>query len=136
MTPFDFINSINFKKNNLMEDPSVEGMYVPFITNRTLSYFPDTISQAQEMNLCAHISNMPQYHYLLNNVRPSKRFAKWAKKEDDGDLDVVKQYYGYNNEKAVQALRVLSDQQLQQLRLRLERGGLDEKSGKPSGGVP
>lgn len=134
MNPFDYVNTINTSKKDLMEDPAAETHYVPFVVNKALSYFPDSIAGAQAMNLASHIDNKLQYHYLLNNIRPAKRFAKWAKKQDDGDLDVVKQYYGYGNEKAAQALRVLTEQELQLIRKRLERGGVNEKPSNTSGG--
>lgn len=135
MNPFDFVNSINSTKKDLMrDDPTTERLYTPFVVNRSLSYFPDTVAYAQAMNCNHHIDNLLQYHYLLNSIRPSKRFSKWAKKEESGDLEVVKQYYGYSNEKAIQALRVLTEQQLEQIKQRLERGG-DEKSRHTSGGA-
>lgn len=136
MTPFDFINTINsVQKNDLMADPAAEAHYVPFVINRSLSYFADTIAQAQAMNLVGFLPNKLQYHYLLNTVRPSKRFAKWAKKEVNEDLDVVKQYYGFSNEKAIQALRVLTQQQINIIKTKLEKGGLDEKSRNARGGA-
>lgn len=135
MTPFDFVNSINISKKDLMEDRTTERLYTPFVVNRSLSYFPDTIAYAQAMNCNGHIDNLLQYHYLLNSIRPSKRFSKWSKREENGDLDVVKQYYGYSNEKAIQALRVLTEHQLQQIKQKLERGG-DEKPRHTSGGAP
>lgn len=135
MNPFDFVNSVTFTKKNLLEEnPGCEAHYVPFVVNRALSYFPDTIVYAETMNRCSHIDPTPQYLYLLNSIRPSRRFSKWTKREENEDLDIVKQYYGYSNEKAMQALRVLTSEQLQQIKQRLERGGVNEKPRDASGG--
>lgn len=135
MNPFDFVNSITLNKKNLIqENPGCETHYVPFVVNRALSYFPDTVTYAQQMNLRHQVDNTLQYSYLLNSIRPSRRFSKWTKREENEDLDIVKQYYGYNNDKAMQALRVLTPEQLQQIRQKLERGGVNEKPRDVGGG--
>ena len=124
MTPFDFVNAINYKKIDLMkDDEQAEKDYVPFIVNRTLSYFPDTVMYANEINQRIHLDNKLQFHYFLNSIRTSKRFSKWVKKEGSADLEVVKQYYGYSDEKAEQALSLLSTDQLQIIKKRLDKGG-------------
>lgn len=127
MNPFDYVNAINTTKKNLMRgtenDVLAEKSYSPFMTNRALSYHQDTIGVANEMNKRHEADNLLQFEYLLNTVRPKKRFAKWVKKENDEDLSVVKEYYGYNNEKAVQALSILSSEQLKTIRKTLEKGG-------------
>lgn len=123
LSPFDFLNAINDNKIDLMEDPANERSYVPFMVNRTLSYFPDTAVMANEMNVRHHTDNKLQFHFLLNIVRKRKRFSKWAKPDQQRDLDVVKQYYGYSNEKARQVLPLLSADQLQQLHQRVSKGG-------------
>lgn len=124
MTPFDFVNAINYKKIDLMkDDEQAEKDYVPFIVNRTLSYFPDTIMYANEINQRIHLDNKLQFHYFLNSIRASKRFSKWVKKEGSADLEAVKEYYGYSNEKAEQALSLLSTDQLQIIKERLDKGG-------------
>lgn len=127
MNPFDYVNAINTTKKNLMRgtenDVLAEKSYSPFMTNRALSYHQDTIGVANEMNKRHEADNLLQFEYLLNSVRPKKRFAKWVKKENDEDLSVVKEYYGYNNEKAVQALSILSSEQLKTIRKTLEKGG-------------
>jgi len=132
MNPFDFVNSINQTKVDMMtnteNDELAEKSYAPFIVNKALSYFPDTLLYANEVNKLAHIDNKLQYHYLLNSIRAQKRFSKWAKKEDSDDLEVVKQYYGYSNEKAYQALSILSKDQLNYIRKQLEQGGIYESS--------
>lgn len=129
---WDYINSITFNKQNLMEgtanDKLAEKEYPSFLVNKALSYFPDTILYANEMNINHQLDNKLQYSYLLNNVRPMKRFSKWVKKEDSNDMDVVKEYYGYNNEKAKAALSVLSTEQIIIIREKLEEGGVNESS--------
>ena len=105
-------------------DTIAEKEYSPFLTNRALSYFNDTIGYANEMNLRHHLDNLPQFEYLLNIVRPKKRFSKWVKKDNDRDISLVKEYYGYNNSKAIQALSILSPKQLNIIREKLEKGGL------------
>lgn len=109
-------------------DELAEKGYAPFIVNKALSYFPDTLLYANEVNKLAHIDNKLQYHYLLNSIRAQKRFSKWAKKEDSDDLEVVKEYYGYSNEKAYQALSILSKDQLKLIKEKIQQGGQYESS--------
>ena len=127
MRPFDFINDINTGKKNLMRDTENDTLsekgYSSFLTNRSLSYFNDTVGLANEMNQRHYLDNLLQYEFLLNSVRPKKRFAKWDKKEDHGDLAAIKEYFGYGDSKALQALTTLTDKQILQIRKRLEKGG-------------
>ena len=123
MSPFDFINSINANKD-IMVDELAESQYVPFIVNRGMSYFPDTILLANQMNMHSHLDNKLQYHYLINTTRPRKRFSKWSKKHENSDLDVVKEYYGYNNRNAEYALSLLTKQQLDYIKNKNNRGGI------------
>jgi len=104
-------------------DELAEKSYTPYLINKALSYYPDTILYANEMNLHHHIDNKLQYYYLINSIRARKRFSKWAKKQDSDDLEVVKEYYGYSNEKAQQALSVLTNTQIQSMREKLQKGG-------------
>ena len=123
--PWDFISSITFGKNNMMEeDPSCEKSYLPFMVNTSLSYFVDTIEHANHMNMNGHIDNKLQYSYLLNSIRPKKRFSKWAKKVEDENLDAVMQYFGYNRNKAKEAIRLLSPTQLEQIKEKNSGGGV------------
>lgn len=135
MNVFEFVNSINHKKNDLMtdtdNDKAAEEFYVPFVVNRSLSYFLDTVLYANEMNKY-DIDKKLQYHYLLNSVRPSKRFAKWVKAEVE-HLEDIKQYYGYSTEKAKQALSVLTTEQVCLIQQKLQRGGMNDKNSKSSG---
>lgn len=134
MNVFDFVNSITHGKNDLMTDTDndqlVESFYNPYVVNKSLSYFVDTILYANEMNKF-NIDKKLQYHYLLNSIRPAKRFAKWVKVEEE-QLEDIKQYYGYNTEKARQALSVLTTEQICLIKQKLDRGGTNDKSTKPS----
>lgn len=125
--PFDYINAINFTKKDLMtgteNDDLAESGYVPFITNRALSYFPDTILYANEMNMNNHLDNKLQFHYLINSIRPKKRFSKWAKRQEDNDIEALMEYYGYNRTKAEAVISLLSPDQLKDIKKRLNKGG-------------
>lgn len=123
MTPFDYINSINSGKD-IMVDEATENAYVPFVVNRGLSYFTDTILFANELNKVANTDKKLQYHYLINSITPRKRFSKWAKKHDDSDVEVVMNYYNYSYEKATQALSLLTKQQLASIKNKNNKGGI------------
>ena len=129
--PFDFTNSINQSKTDLMRgtanDQLAEKSYSPFLTNRALSYHNDTVFFANEMNTRHHLDNLLQYDFLLNIVRAKKRYAKWAKKDNDGDVLIVKEYFGYNETKARQALAILTPEQLSEIRIKLQKGGRDDR---------
>ena len=128
MNPFDFVNDINFGKKDIMIDSDnpelAESTYNPFLTNRALSYFPDTIQFANMMNKNSHIDNMLQYSFLLNIIRKRKRFSKWFKKNDDDVLQMVIDYYGYSVNKAKEALKILNDEQIEFIREKLIKGGM------------
>ena len=120
----DWLNSINFNKDNLIdEDPSVIKDYPPYIVNRCLSGHLDSVLFANEMNRYPNLDKDMQYSFYLNTLRKKKRFSPWLRKEKVTDLQCVKQYYGYSNEKASQALKILSRQQLEFIKQRLEVGG-------------
>ena len=111
--PFDYINAILENKKVLIVDDETEKGYVPFLTNRALSNHADTIMYAQEMNVNSHIDHKLQNDYLINSVRGIKRkFVPWSKKKDDGNIEAIKLYYGFNTAKAKTALRILSKEQL------------------------
>jgi hypothetical protein len=128
MNPFDFVNDINFGKKDIMTDSDnpelAEKTYNPFLTNRALSYFPDTIQFANMMNNNSHIDNMLQYSFLLNIIRKRKRFSKWFKKNDDDVLQMVIDYYGYSVNKAKEALKILNNEQIEAIRVKLIKGGM------------
>jgi hypothetical protein len=124
--PFDYINAINNHKDIIRESDDqtlAEKEYSAFMVNRGLSYYSDTLFYANEMNMLAHVDSLLQFDYLLNSIRPRKRFSKWARKVEDSDLEAVQAYFGYGYKKAQQALAVLSTQELEQLKTKLEKGG-------------
>lgn len=123
MNPFDYVNAINTTKKDLMVDDITEKAYVPFTINRSLSYFEDTVWIANEMNRLHHLDKKLQFHFLINIVRKRKRFSKWDKPELVSDVEVVKEYYGYSNEKARQVLPLLSSDQIMNLREKVQKGG-------------
>lgn len=124
MSPFDYINAINFTKQNLFEDPQAHKDYNAWIVNKGLSYFPDTLLYANEMNRHYGIPKDWQFSFLLNSITKKKRFSKWSKKDTISEsLRLVKEYYGYSNEKAKQALSVLSEEQLAMIEQKLYKGG-------------
>jgi len=123
MSPFDYLNSINYTKKHIMKDDIDEKEYVSFMINRVLSYFSDTVSYANIMNQYHHLDKRLQYDFLINIIRQRKRFSKWIKPETSEDIEVIMEYYGYSNEKARQALPLLSSEQLQQLRQKVDKGG-------------
>jgi hypothetical protein len=123
MKPFDLINSITYKKDIVMNN-SNEGSYNPFITNRSLSQFIDCVLLANEMNQRHHIDNKLQYDYLINRIRPRKRFKKWDKKQDNENIQLIKDYYSCNNDKARVTLSLLSEQHLNIIRQKLNKGGV------------
>ncbi len=125
LSPWDFTNSISFNKNDLMEeDPSVEKDYLPFIINTSMSYFSDTIEYSNNMNMNSHLDNKLQYSYYLNSIRPKKRFSKWAKKVDDENLDAVVKYFGYNRTRAKEVIKLLSPEQIEEMKRKNEGGGV------------
>jgi hypothetical protein len=121
----DYLNSINFTKEYLMDDqdPQWEKKYAPFIINKCMSGFIDTIMFANEMNLNHTLPSRLQYDFLINIVRKRKRFSPWLKKEKIQDLDAIKSYYGYSNEKSQQALKILTKEQIKFIKDKLDVGG-------------
>ena len=94
MNPFKFTDAINYTKQDIMIDDVTEKAYNPFLINRSLSYFPDTVLAANEMNRNHHIDNRLQFDFFINIIRKRKRFSKWFKPEKISDLEIVKEYYG------------------------------------------
>ncbi len=118
----DWLNSINQNKKNIYEeDPDAK--YPAYIINRCMSGHLDTVLFANEMNLNHQLPHGMQYSFFLNSVRKRKRFSPWLRKDEIKDLDCVKRYYGYSNEKAKQALRILTKEQLNFIRSKFETGG-------------
>ena len=120
----DWLNSINFNKENLIEeDSTLAKEYPPFIINKCLSGHLDCVLLANEMNRYHFLDKDMQYNFYLNILRKKKRFSPWLRKEKVSDLEYVKQYYGYSNEKASQVLKILSDEQIDFIKQRLDTGG-------------
>ena len=121
----DWLNSINFTKENLIEeDPDLIKEYPPFIINRCLSGHLDAIMFVNEMNKYPNLDKDLQYHFYLNTLRKKKRFSPWLRKDKVTDLEIIKQYYGYSNEKALQALKILTPDQINFIKQRLDIGGI------------
>ena len=130
MNPFDFLNAINQSKENVMTDELSEKEYVPFIVNRSLSYFPDTVLYANEVNCLSLLDKKPQFLYLLNSIRPRKRFSKWQKSELTEDLRIISEYFGYSYAKAKQVQNIISSDQLDTMKQKLQKGGMNTKEKK------
>ena len=105
------------------EDIDAEKKYPAYVVNRCLSSFTDTVLLSNEMNKCSHLPKRLQYDFLLNSVKPRKRFSPWTRKDSIDNLEVVKEYYGYNDDKALQALRILTKDQLDKISYLLRKGG-------------
>ena len=121
----DWLNSINFNKNNLIEeDPSVIKDYSPYIINRCLSGHLDCVLFANEMNKYSFLDKDMQYSFYLNTLRKKKRFSPWLRKDKVTDLEIIKQYYGYSNEKAANALKILTPDLIKFIKQRLDTGGM------------
>jgi hypothetical protein len=121
----DWLNSINFNKDDLLEDdPSAIKKYPPFIVNKCLSGHLDSIMFANEMNKSHFLDKDMQYKFLLNSLRKKRRFSPWLKKEKVSDLDAVKKYYRYSDEKAHQTLRILTKEQIAYIKKKMDTGGM------------
>ena len=126
MSPFYFINDINFGKKNLLKDDDkgiLEKEYNSFIINRGLSYFSDTVLYANEMNLRHELDKRMQNDYLLHSIRSKKRFSKWVKNKKEERVDLIKQYFNYSNQKAREVLDIITDEEYNQIKQAFETGG-------------
>ena len=123
MNPFDYLNAINTSKKDIMVDDVSEKAYSAFMVNRGLSYFPDTILYANEMNLNHHIDHRLQFDFFINIIKKKRRFSKWAKPINIENLELIKEYYGYSNEKAKSVLPLFNNESIEQLKLRIYKGG-------------
>jgi|TARA_B110000914_G_C15394732_1_gene414217 hypothetical protein len=121
----DYLNAINHTKEKLMdtEDEEWERKYPPFIVNKCLAPFPDTILLVNEINQYPSIDKKLQFDFLINSLRPRKRFTPWVKAKKLEDIEYVKEFYGYNNEKAKVALTILNDDQIATIKQKLNKGG-------------
>ena len=125
MNPFDYVNAILQNKKQLIVDEITEKSYTPFLVNRSLSYHKDCIMYANEMNRCHFIDKKMQNDFLLNTIRSQKRpFAKWIKPEKSDDIGVIEFYFNFSDSKAREALCLLNDEQISELREKTSIGGL------------
>ena len=131
MNPFDFVNAINDTKKNLMvgteNDELAEKGYTPFMVNKSLSYFVDTILYANEINQYAYLDNKLQFEYYLNGIPKKKRFSKWSKKVEDKDIEAITQYYQCNYTRAAEILSIINKEELDLLKNKLQKGGVIKK---------
>ena len=125
----EYLNAINHRKKKLMdtEDEMWEKKYPAFIVNKCLSAFQDTLMLVNEMNMRPHLDNKLQFDFLINSIRPRKRFAQWLKASKIKDIEYVKEYYGYRHAKARSALEILTDSQLEYIKEKLNKGGRNGK---------
>ena len=121
MNPFELINSISNTKKDILEN---EKDYNAFMVNRGLSYFPDTVIYANEMNKFHHLDSRLQYQFLINTIRKRNRFSKWNKSIESENINAIKKYYNYSNEKARDVLPLLSNKNLNTIRGRINYGGI------------
>ena len=130
----DYLNAINHKKEDLMagEDEFWEKKYPAYIVNKALSAFPDCILYVNEMNKMHYLDKRLQFQFFLNSIRSKKRFSKWLRSSKIKNLEYVKEYYGYNNEKARQALDILDDEQIEHIKRIINRGGKHGRVGVDS----
>mgnify|MGYP000677866834 FL=1 len=123
MNPFEYLNAINTTKKNIMVDDIAEKEYNAFMVNRGLSYFSDTVLIANEMNLNHHLDNRLQFDFFINIIKKKKRFSKWLKARDIENLEIIKQYYGYSDEKAKSVLSLFDHSQIDEMKNRIYKGG-------------
>ncbi len=126
----DYINAINYTKEPLLdtEDEQWEKKYPPYIINKCIAPFPDSLMLVNEINQLHHLDKKLQYDFLINSLRPRKRYTPWMKAKKLENLEYVKEYYGYNNEKAKSALDILNDKQISAIKIKLNKGGRDGRN--------
>ena len=125
MSPFDFVKQINYGKRNLIdENPELEKEYKQYIINRALSFNYDTVLYANEMNVKNHVDSKLQFDFFLNTIRPKKRYGKWLKRENNGILELIKEYYKCSYAKAREYSTLLDDSQLDIIKQKVDIGGL------------
>ena len=126
----DYINAINYTKEPLLdtEDDQWEKKYPPYIINKCIAPFPDSLMLVNEINQLHHLDKKLQYDFLINCLRARKRYTPWMKAKKLENLEYVKEYYGYNNEKAKSALDILNDEQISAIKTKLNKGGRDGRS--------
>ena len=126
----DYLNAINVSKDSLLdtEDEMWEKKFYPFIINKCVAPFEDTVMLVNEINQLHHLDKKLQFDFLINSLRPRKRFTPWLKAKKFENLEYVKEFYGYNNEKAKAALDILDDEQISAIKNKLNKGGKNGRS--------
>ena len=126
----DYLNAINYTKEALLdtEDEQWEKKYFPYIVNKCVAPFPDTIMLLNEINQLPHLDSKLQFDFLINSLRPRKRYTPWLKAKKLENLEYVKEFYGFNNEKAKAALDILNDEQISYIKRKLYKGGKDGRN--------
>jgi hypothetical protein len=121
----EIVPAILQTKKNPFQDELDYKDYVPFVINRALSFHRDCVLYANEMNLHPGIEKDAQFEFYLNTIRSMKRkFQPWQKTSADKDIECVKEYFGYSNEKAKEALRILNDEQIAEIKAKIIKGGV------------
>ena len=123
MNPFDYISSITHKKEDIMIDDEAEKGYSQFMVGRGLSQFQDCVLLANEMNITPTVDNRMHYDFLRTSIRSRRRFSKWAKKDTPDRIEVIKEYYGYSDEKAQSVSDLISDESIKEMKAHLSKGG-------------
>ena len=123
MNPFEFIKSINETKKDIMVDDVSEKGYNPFIINRNFSHFNDTVLYANEMNRYHHLDHRLQFDFFINIIKKKKRWSKWIKPQDINNLELIKQHYGYSNDKAKSVLQLFNNEQIEEFKRKGLKGG-------------
>ena len=138
MSPFDYVNAINISKQDLIrksENPALaEKDYSPFLTNRALSYFVDTVLYANEMNRANHVDSLLQNDYYLNSIRVSKRFSKWAKPVESSTIESIQEFYRVNYNRALEISKILTEEQISHIKRRIIKGGNNHVQSKSTSG--
>jgi len=126
----DYLNAINYTKEPLLdtEDDQWVKKYPSYIINKCIAPFPDSLMLVNEINQLHHLDKKLQYDFLINSLRARKRYTPWMKAKKLKNLEYVKEYYGYNNEKAKSALDILNDKQISAIKTKLNKGGRDGRS--------
>ena len=123
MNPFEYIKAINDTKKDIMVDDIAEKGYNPFIINRNFSFFNDTVLYANEMNRFHHLDHRLQFDFFINIIKKKKRWSKWVKPQDIENLELIKQHYGYSNDKAKSVLELFNNEQIEELKRKGFKGG-------------
>jgi hypothetical protein len=130
MKPFDYINAVSDNKKNIMvgteNDDLAEKSYNPYLTNKSLSYHADAILYVNEINQHANLDNKLQFDYYLHGLPKKKRFSKWAKKDENEDIEIISQWYGCNYSKAAEILSLINKNTLDLIKQKLQKGGVTQ----------